>query len=231
MVYPKLHASASTKGNGKRHGCFAKIALRNPDASCYGAAWRFVNRQQGVQHMTIGPKHRLGREIVPEVFGRNLHALRLHMQLNDKRLGALLGVSAGAIRNWESGVLPSEENAQKILAIAEGKADSEWLLTGRGPEPPWMNPDLIKARTRTVEVSNEFTLASSSPPDRDGEHQSRTAQQPDWIKEHEHVAPIAMSVNGGRIVVSADPKHYRLEMGNAGNVTFVRISELGYPIP
>jgi transcriptional regulator with XRE-family HTH domain len=172
--------------------------------------------------MTIGPKHRLGREIVPEVFGRNIHALRLHMQLNDKRMGALLGVSAGAIRNWESGVLPSEENAQKILAIAEGKADSEWLLTGRGPEPPWMNPDLIKARTRTVEISNEFKLVTPAVP------QQAAA---DFVREHEHKAPIAIAVNGGRIVVSADPKHYRLEMGNGGNVTFVRISDLSHPMP
>jgi transcriptional regulator with XRE-family HTH domain len=172
--------------------------------------------------MTIGPKHRLGREIVPEVFGRNFHALRLHLQLNDKRLGERLGVSAGAIRNWESGTLPSDENVAKILAIAEGKADSDWLLTGRGPEPAWMNPDLIKARTRTVEISNEFKLATPPPAPQ------QTAV--DFVKEREHRAPIAIAVTDGRIVVSADPKHYRLEMGNGGNVTFVRISELGYPI-
>jgi transcriptional regulator with XRE-family HTH domain len=158
--------------------------------------------------VTIGPKFRAGREIEAKTFGRHLQALRHHLLLNDKRLAERLGISPNAVRNWESGgALPSNENVQKVLAIAENEADPDWLLSGKGPTPRWLDENEMHVLRQLVGSQTAPTPAPAPPFD---------------IKAYEHMAPIVVSVTGGRIVVSADPTSYRLEIIDGG-VKIVRI--------
>jgi transcriptional regulator with XRE-family HTH domain len=55
--------------------------------------------------------------------------------LSQQQLAGLLGISRGAVANWESasGVLPASERLQRI-ALAT-KVSFEWLATGRGTPP------------------------------------------------------------------------------------------------
>lgn len=57
---------------------------------------------------------------------------RLSVGMSQSALAACLGVTRGAVANWESagGVLPATERLQRIAKATE--ASFEWLATGRG---------------------------------------------------------------------------------------------------
>lgn len=55
--------------------------------------------------------------------------------MSSQALAESLGVTRGAVGNWELGQGVKRENLQKIANVF--KASFEWLATGRGlPEPP-----------------------------------------------------------------------------------------------
>ena len=64
-----------------------------------------------------------------------IRVARQRAGLPQRELAAMIGVSRGAVANWESatGVLPATERLQRI-AHATGVA-FEWLATGRGAAP------------------------------------------------------------------------------------------------
>jgi transcriptional regulator with XRE-family HTH domain len=65
--------------------------------------------------------------------------------LSQQQLAELLGISRGAVANWESanGVLPASERLQRI-ALAT-KVSFEWLATGRGTQPYTLSLEDISA--------------------------------------------------------------------------------------
>lgn len=65
--------------------------------------------------------------------------------LSQQQLAELLGISRGAVANWESasGVLPASERLQRI-ALAT-KVSFEWLATGRGMQPYTLSLEEISA--------------------------------------------------------------------------------------
>ena len=76
-------------------------------------------RRNGVEQMAA--KMRLGLEVVEGEFGRNVRALRAHLGLSDNELAAKLGVSGGAVRNWESGSsVPTEDHIAHLIRMAGG---------------------------------------------------------------------------------------------------------------
>jgi len=159
--------------------------------------------------VTIGPKFRAGREIEAKTFGRHLQALRHHLLLNDKRLAERLGISPNAVRNWESGgSLPSDENVQKVLAIAENEADPDWLLSGRGTIPEWV-------KQNHIEISDDFVIQRTPRP--------RVASPPAArMTISDGDGSINVSVANGTITIDADTAHYRVEVIEGG-VKVVRI--------
>lgn len=66
-----------------------------------------------------------------ELAGR-IRKARVRMRLTQRELAILLGVTRGAVANWESAnaALPATERLQRI-AHATG-VNFEWLATGRG---------------------------------------------------------------------------------------------------
>jgi transcriptional regulator with XRE-family HTH domain len=139
-------------------------------------------------------KVRAGVDLEPEEFGRNLRALRRRLGLNDKMLAEELGISDGAIRNWESGqATPSEDHVQGIMRLAPEEVSALWLLSGKGDTPAWATQTQVKApRQRRMRIS-----------DGGGD--------------------INVSFRDGRIVVDADPERYRVEVVEGG-LRLVRLS-------
>ena len=170
------------------------------------------------QQVTIGPKFRAGREIEAKTFGRHLQALRHHLLLNDKRLADRLGISPNAVRNWESGAsLPSNENVEKVLAIAGNEADPDWLLSGRGTIPEWV-------KQNHIEISSVFHLETNEDkPAPDSATKESSSSFISSLPPRYRSAPIVIvNDEDGRIVIDADAKLYRLEFVDGG-VKVVRI--------
>lgn len=66
-------------------------------------------------------------------FARRMRTARQHKELSQRELAMHLGVSRGAVANWESdnGTFPAMERLQRIALVAG--VNFEWLATGRGP--------------------------------------------------------------------------------------------------
>lgn len=65
-------------------------------------------------------------------FARRMRIARKHVGVSQRELAEHLGVSRGAVANWESdnGTFPATERLQSI-ALVTG-VSFEWLATGRG---------------------------------------------------------------------------------------------------
>lgn len=67
------------------------------------------------------------------------------MGMSQSALAACLGVTRGAVANWESarGVMPATERLQRIAKATE--ASFEWLATGRGARVHGFSEDDVPA--------------------------------------------------------------------------------------
>ncbi len=78
-------------------------------------------------------------------FAMRIRVARQRAGLSQQELASRLGISRGAVSNWEndSGTLPATERLQRI-AVVTG-VSFEWLATGRGPVRHDPDKDMVLA--------------------------------------------------------------------------------------
>lgn len=78
-------------------------------------------------------------------FARRMRAARQRKGLSQRELALHLGVSRGAVANWEndSGTFPATERLQRIAQVTG--VGFEWLATGRGRMACDADPDEVMA--------------------------------------------------------------------------------------
>jgi len=73
------------------------------------------------------------------IFTKNMVSRRNQLQYTQQKLSDLTGIKLRTIQNYEKGQQPKGYNA---VAIAEAlKCSLDWLLIGKGPEPPGPGED------------------------------------------------------------------------------------------
>lgn len=93
--------------------------------------------------------------ILPEMknLGRKIRAVRDSLRMSQGEFSQALGVTAGAVSNWERGGGLSRTNAERIAEI--GHTSLDWLLSpGDGP-PPIVEP-AISAPTSSSGIDLEW---------------------------------------------------------------------------
>src|ERR1700694_5003902 len=128
-----------------------------------------------------------------DAFGRSCVALRKTMDLTQRALGRLLGVSEQAIQHWERGVhAPSPEHLERLLALffqrhasAPGREYAEaqqmWWAAGQQEDfdASWIRVQLAAPSARSALVVLKREAAQSAEPGAQQEPLS-TSSHFDW---------------------------------------------------
>ena len=84
-------------------------------------------------------------------FAMRIRAARRSAGMSQRELATRLGVTRGAVANWESdNVAPATKRLQRIAQVT--RVNFEWLATGRGPVKRDSPPDEVHALDTVTET-------------------------------------------------------------------------------